>query len=49
MADGYRLTAEKVQGRRISRVRVAPLREGDSQGEPVGRRAEQPGRSGRAE
>ena len=49
VADGYRLTAEKVQGRRISRVRVAPLREGDSQGEPVGRRAEQPGRSGRAE
>ena len=29
VSDGYRLTAEKVQGRRIGRVRVAPLREGD--------------------
>ena len=49
VSDGHRLTAEKVQGRRISRVRIAPLDQGDGTGEPVGGPSEGRGRPGRVE
>lgn len=40
--DGYRLTAEKVQGRRIGRVRLTPLHPVAATGPPDGEPAEPP-------
>jgi len=49
VSDGHRLTAEKVQGRRISRVRIAPVGDGGGTAEPVGGAADKPGHPGAVE